>query len=187
MPDPITASVLNAAGSVFGRLAFVRQIGIETTPLLRMFLIECEYNLALVACVRLDDVSMSQSDRAYMEIARRLETKALEAVLGSTDAGSKAFKALGGIEIIQQEEEADEPRLASVGVVTVPPSVGERLRRLYVNTSVVRVAAEIHLELPPHAASGLRNIQFRTRLRNLVASFRTVAESLRAELLGQAG
>jgi hypothetical protein len=186
MPDPITASVLSAAGSVFSRLAFVRQIGIETAPLLRMFLIECEYNLALVACVRLDEGSVSQSDRAYLEVARRLETKALEAVLGSTDAGSKAFKALGSIEIVQQEEETGEP-LASVGAVTVPPSVAERLRRLYVNTSAVRVAAEILLQLPPDAAAGLRNIQFRTRLRNLVASFRTVAESLRADLLRDAG
>jgi len=186
MPDPITASVLSAAGSVFGRLAFVRQIGIETTPLLRMFLVECECNLALMACVRLDDNSVSQSDRAYLEVARRLETKALEAVLGITDAGSKAFKTLAGIEIVQQEEEMDEPH-ASAGAVTVPLSVAERLRRLYVNTSVVRVAAEILLELPPNAASGLRNIQFRTRLRNLVASLRTIAESLRAELLRDAG
>ncbi len=167
--------------TLLGRSAFVRHLGLEERPLLRLFLIECESNVSLLACLRLDDEDMEQSGKSSWKIAESLESSVLEAVLGTDDLASKAFKYLKKIPLLTSDAgaEADSQKQPDKDSDC---SVSEKLRRLYVNSAAVKIAAKISLEVEDPFASGMRKIQFKTRLRNLDHVYREIAKSLRIHL-----
>ena len=167
-------------GSVLNRFTMIRQLAIAKEPLQRLFLVECECNIALLACLRLDDESAGQSGAAYWMIASSLETGVLEAILGSGDEESKVFTSLKTIPLLSHDagEQADK----DIGEGGKDEVVSEKLRRLYVNVYSVRASAKVHLEIVKPKDSGMRDMRFRTRLKNLRKVYLEVSNSLKKAL-----
>lgn len=179
-------AVIGTVGSVFERLTVVRQLGIDTTPLLRLFLIECECNAALLRCLSLDEPSVPQDSATVVAAARQLDFRALEAVLGTGDTGSKTFKVLKGVQLeFADENDDDRPDWP---IQSVPKAAADRLRSLYVRVLTVRRLAELVEECRPHGTGlGLRPVRFKTRLKNLREAYFRLQEPLRLHLGDDAG
>lgn len=172
---------LGEVGTVLSRFSVVRQLGIDNTPLRRLFLIECECNLSLIDCLRLEDKEAGQSGPAYWKIASSLETEVLEAILGSGDEESKVFKSLKSVPLLSPDagEQADEELREDDDDGQF---ISEKLRRLYVNAFAVRTAARVFLEIDDPIISGMRELRFRTRLKNLRQAYIKIAKGLRDKL-----
>jgi hypothetical protein len=171
--------LLSQTASILDRFTVIRRLGIDEVPLQRLFLIECECNISILACLDLDSESNIQSGMSYWAIATSLKTDVLETILGSGDEQSKAFKALKTMPLLKLEVDADQEIDESGAKKMV---VSKKLRRLYVNAFAVRTAAKVFMQEINPNESGMREIRFRTRLKNLNKAYLQVAKSLRESL-----
>lgn len=167
--------------SVLERHAFVRQLGLDKRPLQRLLLVECECNLALLACLRLDEPETPQCDNALLSVGSRLQTDVLEAVLGAGDLGSKVFRSLKNVPLMPDDTNGAAEDDLQVGAMA-RGKVSEKLRRLYVSAFAVRSAAAFYLEFAESRPASLRELRFKTRLRNLRAVYVGVSQGLYSEL-----
>lgn len=170
-------AVLTPATSLLERLAFVRQLGLEPKPLLRLLLIECQCNHDLLDCLTLEDHT-PQDTPGLIAFARLLESRVLEAVLGTPDLSLKAFNELKGVQLAFPGE--DDARAAPDLDFK---SVASQLRSLYVRARTVQRLAELRsTALVGNPQESVRAIHFRTRLRNLRNAYETVGTALRVHL-----
>ena len=153
--------------SLFEKTKWFREAGLDTSTIKRLVLIECRKNLALLEPLNLNDESVAQDAPAIIAVARRIEFASLEALLATDDKANKTLEELRDLPLQQRDEDSDLGVIPKKQPADKPVSVGERIIRLYVRMNSLRTFAEIWSEGEAKRLGGVREIRFRTRLKNL--------------------
>jgi len=152
---------LTGALSLLDRWAQYLNLKADAQALIRLNAIECRRNLALLNALRLEDTS-TQTDPDFLQIAKLLETEALESLYAIGPKENKARVLLS--------QRVDPKNGDSQDDADLP---GELLLRIY-----VRITAMQKLVGLVRAGDGLRDIRWRTRLKNLESDLRQAVTAL---------
>lgn len=146
--------------------------------IMRAIHLECEYNLALLRTLKLDDHSVDQCARGYLVIASQLESKALISLCDARRVTSRLLADLSSIPICEAEGEASDDRSSD----RRKPSIAERAIRLAVSVAAARRIAEIMLSQSQNEMDGLARVNLRTRLKNIQSGLKAVSAAFRRYL-----
>ena len=153
--------LLSTATGLFDRWRQYLSLRSDAEALVRLVAIECRRNLALLNALRLSELA-EQSDPDFLTVAELLETEALEALFAIGPKEAKAREILAQrIDTTLVDDEPDEDL----------PS--ELLLRIY-----VRITAMQKLLRLSRLGNGLRDIRWRTRLRNAARDLREAVSGL---------
>lgn len=136
----------------------------DAQALMRLNAIEIRRNLALLNALRLDDKT-DQSDPDYVQIVRVLETGALESLFAIGPKEAKAREMLSQRADVKGEGDKGEKDDADLPA--------ELLLRIYVRVTAMQKLASIVA-----AGGALRDIRWRTRLKNLEGDLRQATKAL---------
>ena len=156
------------------RIGKWRQLGNDVSTKLRLLYLECRRNLALLSTLHLGDDAreVPQDDPDYRAVIPHLETEVLELAFFEGRENEGFFKVLE--ETLKPGEETalkDMDDAATRGSRTL---LHEAVA-LYVSVTTLRKLAAL-----PGKGQASREIQFKTRLRNIRASLRAIVASLGA-------
>jgi|ERR1039458_3213593 hypothetical protein len=173
----IASEFLKPVDLVLQKFPLWRQIGLDTKDLKRLLYLECEINRKLLDCLQLDaSPGISQTAPAFLKVSVQLRTNALELVLGLDDKASKTFKQLART-LANPKDDEDAGATDSDGGL----SLAEKLQRVYTSATVAKELAGILMGTaePP---TGMKNVNFRSRLNNLRDSYIQMSAAVRMDL-----
>lgn len=165
--------IANTSFQFYDRIRQSRQEDLDHEAIRRLLYVEARQNLALLGTLKLDD-SVPQQDLALRKAALLLSSQGLEGVVAAGGTAAKAFEKLQSVTVSDEGEEDPE----------VNSPITDTMSRLLVRLVNVRQLAAIYEELDAQdgaSPAGLRNIRFRTRLRNIRRSFVEIVETLASQ------
>lgn len=175
-------ALIGTGWSLFQKTKWFREVGIETSAMKRLLVMECRKNLAILEPLRLADTSVQQDAKFIVHVAEKIQLEAMEILLASTDESRKSLNMLSGIPFEPLPCNGSESAEATELSTDPSVSVGARLLRLYVRMYAVKVFAGIQIGNPDSDIHGAATVHFRTRLRNIQRVLLAIEGRLSTEL-----